>query len=112
MNFAITQEIDVEVQAKSKDIIRMAESIRSWLKDKDYGKGIQNFIIGFICIKERPGYEHWFKVRRPKYKEIEKVKLLDGSTTELKGVYSYDIKLDFGQFIKCTESQSKNLLAS
>ena len=77
-----------------------------------YGQSIQNFFIGCICVKQRPGYEDWFKIRKPKYKDVDKIRLLDGSLKESYGVFSYDIKLNFETFINTTEEESKRLLAS
>ena len=40
---------------------------------RDYGQDLQNITIGIICVLERKGYEDWFKVRKPKYREFEKM---------------------------------------
>ncbi len=111
MNFGITQEIDAEASAKSNIIISFSESLEDFLANKDYGNDIRNFFIGCICVMERPGYEDWFKVRKPRYQTISKVKLLDGSIREQNGVFTYDIKLDFDMFVSATEEESKRILA-
>lgn len=111
MNFGITQEIDVQAGTKSDIVISLSESLGDFLSDIDYGNDIQNFFIGCICVMKRPGYEDWFKVRKPRYQAISKVKLLDGSVKQQKGVFTYDIKLDFEAFVSATDEESKRILA-
>lgn len=59
----------------------------------------------------RPGYEDWFKVRKPRYQAISKVKMLDGNIKEQRGVFTYDVKLDFETFVSATEEGSRKILA-
>lgn len=108
MNFNISQETGLEGD-KNLIVITLANELNKYFSSRDYGKSIQHYFIGLICVK--PEFDTFFKIRKPKYKENEKVKLLSGDTKELKGVYSYDIKLNFQQFINSTEEQSKALLA-
>lgn len=112
MNFGISQEIDVEAQEKSSVIIFLSGKLKGYLSDRDYGQDVQNIFIGCICVKPREGYEEWFKIRKPKYKEIEKIKLLDNSIKEFKGAFSYDIKLNFDVFVKNTDVENKKMLAT
>ncbi|MFV0530969.1 MAG: Imm44 family immunity protein [Flavobacteriales bacterium] len=112
MNFGITQEIDVEAQEKSSVIIFLSDTLKDYLSKRDYGQDVQNIFIGCICVKPREGYQEWFKIRKPKYKEIEKIKLLDNSIKEFKGAFSYDIKLNFDVFVKNTDVENKKLLAT
>lgn len=111
MNFGISQEIDVEAQEKSSVIIFLSDKLKGYLSDRDYGQDVQNIFIGCICVKPREGYEEWFKIRKPRYKAIDKIKLLDGNTVELIGVYGYDIKLNFDEFVSATETESRKILA-
>lgn len=112
MNFKISQEIDLEAKEKSLIILFLSDKLSEYLNKRDYGRGVQNFFIGCICVKPRGGYEEWFKIRKPKYKELVKIKLLDNSIKELKGVFSYDINLNFDVFVNNTDIENKKLLAS
>ena len=111
MNFGISQEIDVDAQEKSSLIIFLSDTLKEYLSKRDYGQDVQNIFIGCICVKPREGFEEWFKIRKPKYKEIEKIKLLDNSIKEFKGTFSYDIKLNFDEFVSATETESRRILA-
>lgn len=112
MVFGITQDIDAEAESKSVLINSLSSLLKSYFSNKEYGKGIEHFFIGVICVKYRPGYEDWFKVRKPKYKVVDKIKMPDGRVNELQGVYSYDIKLDFERFVNSSDDESEKLLAS
>jgi len=112
MEFGITQEIDVEAERKSNLITALSNLLKSFFVRKGYGIDIEHFFIGVICIKDRPGYEDWFKVRKPRYKAIQKTKQFDGQIKESHGVYSYDIKLDFEQFVTSSDAASQQLLIS
>lgn len=112
MNFEITQEIDLEVEPKSAVIYKVSDLIKRFLSNRSYGDELQNFFIAFICVKPRPGYEKWFTIREPKYKSLEKIKLADGSEKELIGVFGYDLKLDFENFLQSSEEEAEILLGS
>jgi len=111
MKFAIAQEIDLEASKKEHIIEKVSNLIKSFLSNKDYGDDLQHFYIGCICIKTPPGYEEWFKIRRPRYKAKTTVKKLDGSKIELYGVFSYDIKPDYERFVYSSDEESERILA-
>jgi len=112
MVFEITQEIDAEAESKSVLINSLSGLLKSYFSNKEYGKDIEHYFIGIICVRYRPGYEDWFRIRKPKYKAVDKIKMPDGKYLQLHGVYSYDIKLDFERFVNSSEKESKKLLAS
>ena len=115
MKFGITLEIDIKAEAKSSLIINTSEGLKAYLAKKKYGSEVLIYTIGLICVKTKPGYEDWYKIRRPKYKEINKFKSLDGSMVEIKGSFSHDIKIDYEEydkFISGSDKESKELLYS
>lgn len=115
MKFGITLEIDTEAEQKSNLIYAMSEALETYLNSKVYGTDILNYFIGFICIKTKLGYEDWYKIRRPKYKEIEKIKSTKGTLIEIKGVFSHDIKIDneeYDKFISVSDKESRKILES
>ena len=112
MNFAITLETDSEAQNKSRNIISLSVSMKEYFKEKEYGNAINNFYIGCICVKLRPGYEEWYKIRKPIYKESPKVESLDGNVKELTGVFSYDIRMDYQLFMSASDEDCTKLVAS
>jgi Immunity protein 44 len=110
MNFGISLEFDADAYVKSKIVRSLSDNIKDYLKGKNYGEVIQHFFIGCICIKTRPGYEKWYKARKPRYKETDNIKLLDGSVKELIGVFTYDIKLDYEKFVNSSDNDSEKLI--
>jgi hypothetical protein len=111
MNFKISQEVDVEALEKSSVINELSSSLNAYLSNRKYGEDVQNIFIGCICVKSREGFEDWFKIRRPRYKERQKIKLLDNSILELNCVFSFDIKLDFEAFINNSDLENHKLVA-
>jgi hypothetical protein len=110
MDFGITQETSTKIRTKSLMIISLSNQIKSFLKDKDYGSEINHFYIGFICVEPAPGFEKWYQVRKPRYKAIDKIKMPDGNIKEFSGVFAYDIKVDFEQFLKSSEEEALKIL--
>lgn len=66
MEFAITQEVDTNASKKSHIIQKVSDDLQNYLKEKNYGSDIETFLIGFISIKTKLGYE-WYKERKPRY---------------------------------------------
>jgi hypothetical protein len=108
MDFSLTQESNLEGD-KNIQLIEFSNSLKEYFIIKSYGEDLNHFVIGIICVK--PEFETFFKVRKPRYKAIDKIKLLDGNTVELIGVYGYDIKLNFNEFVSATETESRKILA-
>ncbi|MCD6011277.1 MAG: hypothetical protein K0Q79_1139 [Flavipsychrobacter sp.] len=81
-------------------IKHLADAINKHVSGDNYGADIEHYFIGFICIKTPPGYEEWYKNRRPRYRELAKTKGLDGSVIETKRIYSYDIKIENAEYDK------------
>ncbi len=108
MDFSLTQESNLEGN-KNIQLIEFSNSLKEYFINKSYGEELNHFLIGIICVK--PEFESFFKVRKPRYKAVDNIKLFDGGTTELIGVYGYDIKLNFEEFVSANEIESKKILA-
>lgn len=117
MNFGISLEIDIEAKSKSSLIINLSEDLKTFFSEKHYGEGVLNFFIGCICIKTKPGYEEWYKIRKPRYKALTIIKDVGqvGNNVEIKNSFSIDIKIDNGlydTFISSLDVESSRILAS
>jgi hypothetical protein len=116
MKFSITLEIDKDAEHKSNLINTLSEEMNLFFVDKHFGNDILNYYIGCICVKTLPGYEKWYRVRKPKYNELEIIKniFLDGNDTEIRNSFSNDIKIDdeeYDDFITVSDEESKKILA-
>lgn len=114
MDVGITTEIDLNAEHKSYLIRDLSDNLSSFFSNRSYGSDIENIIVGCICIKIIPGYENWYKARRPKYQKESIVQLLDGRTSVTRNLFSYDFKFnndEYESFINSEESKSKFLLA-
>lgn len=104
MKFSITQESNLEGN-KNKFVIDISNKLEEYFEDKNYGSSINYFYIGLICVK--PEFDIFFKERKPRYKESTRVTLPDNRTLEFKGVYSYDIKLDYEAMVTLSDEEFK-----
>jgi hypothetical protein len=117
MNIGISLEIDIEAQKKSVLINDLSETLKMFFLSRYYGEGILNFYIGCICIKTKPGYEEWYKIRKPRYKNLTLIKDVGrvGNNVEIKNSFSIDMKIDneeYNNFISSSDIESKRILAS
>lgn len=114
MEFGITQELDTGTNKKSNLIQEISDNLESFLKNKNYGKDVETFLIGFVGIRTKPGYEEWYKERKPKYIDYKVIKSFTNQPIEIRKKYGYDIKFDYelyDEFVNGTEEESSKLLA-
>jgi len=114
MEFAITKELDIKSYEKSTLIQEVSDDLGSYLKNRNYGDDIGVFLIGFVGVKTKPGYEDWYKERKPRYVDYKQIKnRLTGLVMETIKEYSYDIKFDnelYDKFVNSSDEDSKKLL--
>lgn len=114
MEFAITKELDIKSYEKSTLIQEVSDDLGSYLKNRNYGDDIGVFLIGFVGVKTKPGYEDWYKERKPRYVDYKQSKnRLTGLVMETIKEYSYDIKFDnelYDKFVNSSDEDSKKLL--
>lgn len=115
MEFAIIQYTDTKSYLKSNLVQEVSNNLQSLLKNKTYGTDIETFLIGFLAVKTKPGYEDWYKEKKPKYVDYKQSKnRITGETMEVVKNYGYDIKFDnelYDEFVNGTDEESKKLLA-
>ncbi|WP_133147477.1 hypothetical protein [Chryseobacterium aquaticum] len=105
MEFSITQEVDNLAYNKSFQIQELSKELNTYLKDKDYGSDIKSVIIGAVLIKTKPGFEDWYKERKPKYIEHKITKnRITGQSMEIIKNFTYDIKFDSGLYDEVVNS--------
>ncbi len=116
MKIKIACEIESEAAIKCGLVDLLENEFEKYFSNKFYGEGVLNIIIGFICIKTRPGYENWHKIRKPRFKSHSVVKLvtIEGSYAETKNLFVWDVKLDYDvydDFINLSDTESNQILA-
>lgn len=91
--------------------------LEQYFLSKDYGPDVLNIAIVIILIKTHPGYEDWYKARRPKYIERESgVSMITGEPEqwEWKKRFVIEIRFDgdlFDEFIGAEDEHAKHILA-
>lgn len=114
MEFGITQEVDNKSGDKSYLVQKVSDNLETFLKNRSYGEDVETFLIGFVAIKTKPGYEEWYKERKPKYIDYKVIKSFTNQPIEIRKKYGYDIKFDYelyDEFVNGTEEESSKLLA-
>ena len=112
MHFGISLELDSEVEKKISIIRSISRSLFEYFQMRDYGQDLQNITIGIICVLERKGFEDWFKVRKPKYREFEKTRGLDKSSIIVEPTFTYDIKLNAAYILKHDDTEIRKYFVS
>jgi hypothetical protein len=92
VKIGISMEVEESANERSTELQEFIDNLSHHIEQFDYGTGIQYFTVGLVCIKSMPGYENWYQQRKPKFKSVEKVKMLDGTLIELHNSFTYDIK--------------------
>lgn len=116
MKFAISLEIDTEAQYKASLIHSMSNEINVHLQSQSLGDGILNYFIGCICIKTKPGYEQWYRERKPRYRKSIMFKPIfeTKEKEEIRNIFTCDIKIDgneYDDFVKLSDNRSEIILA-
>jgi hypothetical protein len=93
MKFGVSMEIEKSAQKSWLELQAVVDSLSKFVETHEYGTGIEHFTVGLVCIKTKPGYEAWYKQRKPMFRKKQIINSIDGSKLEYKNTYSYDIKL-------------------
>ena len=96
MDFGLSAEISDDADKNSDVITRVSKYFEGYFEKRYYGEGIETFVIGIICV--RPEVDFFFEERRVKY-------------SKKKRELTYDIKLDYQQFVDSNEKEIIKLLS-
>ena len=110
MEFGIGMESEKEASKSGSYVHSFVDRLSEFIRARDYGYGIEHFTIGLVVIRSRPGYDGWFKQRKPRFRKVQKLQMPGRTATELHNCYSYDIKLsdvEIDKFIESGESAIK-----
>lgn len=104
MEFGIGMEIEKEASKSGSYVHAFVERLSELIRARDYGSGIEHFTIGLVVIRSRPGYEGWFKQRKPRFQKVQKLQMPGRTVTEIHNCYGYDLKLSDAEIDKFIES--------
>jgi hypothetical protein len=114
MRFGVAVEVDAEAERNARAVQEFAVVLAEFL-DHDYGSDLQNFTIAIICMRPRPGYEEWYKPRKPQFRTRERVALLNGTSTDLANTFGYDVRLtehEYEHFVSATPHGAVELISA
>lgn len=106
--------LSVEFQKTTKliDINELDLEMEEFFLNKSYSDNVNEFFIGLICVS--PGFDEFFKPKRPKYynDKILKARGLPGpEDIHLKNRFSCELKLDYATFFPSNKEEGYNIIA-
>lgn len=113
MNTGLSIVIDNGAHSKVDCMIMVSDLMKVYFKERNYGV-INYFWIVCQAVKTIPGFEKFSSIERPMFKEVRKIRELDGTIKDYFGVYSYGIKFDFeeyDQFVAASDEEAERMIA-
>ncbi|MBV4360354.1 hypothetical protein [Pinibacter aurantiacus] len=115
MKFSIALTIDGDQNGKASLINDFSESMKSFLKNRDYGGCIHEWLILLTIVQPPAGYEQLFKFHNPKYTENKSRKnRFTGEVYQIFKRFDYSIQLSgdlYSRFMNGTSNESRKILA-
>ncbi|MCZ8169770.1 MAG: hypothetical protein ACK5RV_07820 [Flavobacterium sp.] len=121
MDFSLALTIDSfsigESMAQKKSVLinDLFKRINGYIKGRDYGNGIYQYLISLYVINPPKGYEHLHKDFKPKFTEYKALtNKISGEKMEIEKQFHYSVKIkgeNFEEFVSANETESKKLLA-
>ncbi len=112
MEVSLIQKFSVELDSTTKraEFRELVVKLEAYFNAKSYGDDICSYLIGVVCV--HPNYDQFFKIGRPKYVEDRTVvyeKIL--GPTHIYKSFSFNIKLDFEEFISSNTEDGLKMIA-
>ncbi len=117
MEFKIRiNELDEIISHKLGSVGSFSEIINEHFSPLSYGNGVNSIVLIIILIRTKPGYEKWYKVRKPKFIEHKVIEnKLTGCCKIIEKEFVIETRLDFDDFdnfLNSSETLGKKILAS
>ncbi|WP_294201001.1 hypothetical protein [uncultured Chryseobacterium sp.] len=110
-----TNELDTKADHKLHIINEMSILLYDYFLNTNYGDDIKEFRFLCIIVRTKPGYEDWYKARKPKYVENKTLEnFITKETIKINNQLTIEFKIDYKEyddFIDSTDEESKRILA-
>lgn len=114
IEFGIELDTDTKAYKKAHLVTRLSGNLETYLETRNYGSGVYELLIRFICQEEVPGSEAFQKVRKPRFVDVEEIELIGGGTEKVYKLFSYDMKMNgdtYNAYVSSPDQMSLMLLA-
>lgn len=99
LTFLVTEVDQIAYESLVVVVNKISSICNHYFRDKDYGSNLKHYILGVMAVKSKPGYEEWFKVKKPKYVEHKLYKNPHtGEENEIICEFSSEFKLNDEEF--------------
>ncbi len=95
---------------KRRILITLEESINQLIKNVNYGKSIETFLIGLIAVE--PLYDKFFEPRRPRYTEHKETVAFGSIPIVIHKTLEIEIKMDYTQVLTAEGDRLRIIVAS
>jgi hypothetical protein len=114
LQIGIAIESDSKAQNNITDITSFSDALNIEMENSKFGNSVLNIFVGFICMATEPGFEQFFKERKPRFKKKQISTGFDGVKIEDENVFTYDIKLsnsEYETFCAATKNEAISFFA-
>lgn len=115
MKVTLALTLDKDAQSKANAIDTFFSELNEFIQHRNYGHAILELLIVLQVVNPPKGFEHLFKVIKPKYIEYKLLtNRLTGEPMVLEKQFSYSVKIvgeEFKTLICATDEQLRKLLA-
>jgi hypothetical protein len=112
INIALTT--DKGAENKAQVIMELFDRINEFIKERDYGQGIYEYLLSINFTNSPLGYEHLNVIFKPKYTEYKSTtNRFTGEELVIRRQFHYSIAIDrnlYFRFINSSKEECKKLL--
>jgi len=109
VQFGLAIEMDVSVERLHSVFADIAIKLRTFFETRQYGNDLLHIFVGVIST--HPDSSRLHPIRRPNYKKLLKYKSpITDEKVEMKGLFQYDVRLDYEVFRKLNSVEARRML--
>jgi hypothetical protein len=82
--------------------------LQAYMAPKEYGEGVAEFYLGFICVS--PAYNAFFTPKRDRYTKARTVTYKDGFEIVREKTFECEVRLAYEVFLTATVEEVRGLL--
>ena len=101
--------VSFECSPKHQTIKELSDAVNSFVSSNDYGKSIEEVLIGLIAVE--PIYDKFAKPRRPRYTEHKETIAFGSIPIVIHKTLEIEIKMDYEQILAAEGEELRKIVA-
>ena len=102
--------VEFDKTSKREDLDCLDLKMKDFFKEKNYLDSVNNYDLCLICVS--PGFQEFFKPRKPKYYKDKCMKGLTVKEVRLIKLFSCELELNYDNFIISDRKEGYNIIAN